>query len=159
LSAREAWAVPAEVLGACRELRAAVEARNPKALRSLPGDVATVTHPRLAGLRAQITVLNNPASALAKPRFLVVLDLRLGAGEGEAATAGGVGGGAGGRMRSLQELSPREREIALLVCEGLSNAEIARQLRKSVLTIKTQLNAVFRKLGVTSRTRLMAMLR
>lgn len=68
-------------------------------------------------------------------------------------------GRAGGRMRSLQELSPREREIALLVCEGLSNAEIARQLRKSVLTIKTQLNAVFRKLGVTSRTRLMAMLR
>jgi DNA-binding CsgD family transcriptional regulator len=40
----------------------------------------------------------------------------------------------------------------------LSNAEIARRLGKSVLTVKTQLNAVFRKLGLKRRTQLVARL-
>jgi DNA-binding CsgD family transcriptional regulator len=103
-------------------------------------------------LRAQVTVLNNPESSLAKPRFLVVLDARPPASSRPAAVAGE-------RMKLIRDLTPREREIALLVCEGLSNAEIAGALRKSVLTIKTQLNSVFRKLGVKSRARLMALLR
>ena len=63
------------------------------------------------------------------------------------------------RLNPLRDLTPREREIALLVCEGHSNAEVAKRLSKSVLTIKTQLNSVFRKLGVESRAKLMAMLR
>ncbi|MBC8040590.1 MAG: helix-turn-helix transcriptional regulator [Opitutaceae bacterium] len=120
--------------------------------------MATLMHSSHAGLRAQITVLNNPASALAKPRFLVIFDTRVG-----AATAGTEGESAllapPERMSSLRELSPREREIALLVCEGHSNAEIAQRLSKSVLTIKTQLNSVFRKLGVASRAKLMTLLR
>jgi len=63
------------------------------------------------------------------------------------------------KLNQLRDLTVREREIALLVCEGHSNAEIARRLSKSVLTIKTQLNSVFRKLGAGSRAKLMAMLR
>jgi DNA-binding CsgD family transcriptional regulator len=63
------------------------------------------------------------------------------------------------KLNQLRDLTPREREIALLVCEGHSNAEVAKRLSKSVLTIKTQLNSVFRKLGVESRAKLMAMLR
>jgi DNA-binding CsgD family transcriptional regulator len=81
-------------------------------------------------------------------------------GEAAAGSPGaGEAGGGGERFGALRELTPREREIALLVCEGCSNAEIARRLSKSVLTIKTQLNSAFRKLGVNSRTRLMAMMR
>lgn len=165
LNPRDAFAVPGPVLAACEGLRAAVQARNPKAPTPLPGDVASVAHALLPGLRAQVSVHNNPGSALARPRFLVVLDTRpgsaaaqVGGAEGESA-AGTPGTGAGDRFGALRELTPREREIALLVCEGCSNAEIARRLSKSVLTIKTQLNSVFRKLGVESRTRLMAMLR
>lgn len=63
------------------------------------------------------------------------------------------------KLKLLRDLTPREREIALLVCEGHTNAEVAQRLSKSVLTIKTQLNSVFRKLGVTSRAKLMASLR
>jgi DNA-binding CsgD family transcriptional regulator len=63
------------------------------------------------------------------------------------------------KLNQLRDLTPREREIALLVCDGHSNAEVAKRLSKSVLTIKTQLNSVFRKLGVESRGKLMAMLR
>ena len=158
LNPRDAFAVPAPVRETCERLREAVQARNPKQLQLLPTDMATLMHSVHAGLRAQITVLNNPASALAKPRFLVIFDTRVGAAltgtEGESAVLAPPE-----RMSSLRELSPREREIALLVCEGHSNAEIAQRLSKSVLTIKTQLNSVFRKLGVASRAKLMTLLR
>jgi DNA-binding CsgD family transcriptional regulator len=167
LNPRDAFVVPPPVLETCAALKAAVLARNPKTLTLLPGDVAAVSHRAQPELRAQVSLHNNPASALARPRFLVVLDTRPGSTSGGATGESALGGSTpaaagpsgGDRFAVLRELTPREREIALLVCEGFSNAEIARRLSKSVLTIKTQLNSVFRKLGVTSRTRLMALLR
>ncbi len=155
LNPRDAFALPPAILEACRRLRGAVLARNPRQPQPLPGDMETVAHPTQAGLRAQIAVLNNPASALARPRFLVILDVRSAAPSGESA----LPSASPERMGPLRELSPREREIALLVAEGRSNAEIAAHLNKSVLTIKTQLNSVFRKLGVSSRARLITLLR
>jgi DNA-binding CsgD family transcriptional regulator len=152
LNPRDAFALPAQILAACRRLREAVLARDPKQPLSLPGDAAEVEHTPGGSLRAQVTVLNNPESPLAKPRFLVVLDARPPTSLRPAAVGSE-------RMKQLRDLTPREREIALLVCEGMTNAEIAGALRKSVLTIKTQLNSVFRKLGVKSRARLMALLR
>ncbi len=183
LNPKDAFEVPPAVMEACAALKAAVAGRNPKTLTLLPGDVAAVAHAGQPELRAQVSVHNNPGSGLARPRFLVVLDTRPGTAGGGASgesalgvSGAGAGGGAGGvsgggagaaasgaagseRFGALRELTPREREIALLVCEGCSNAEIARRLNKSVLTIKTQLNSVFRKLEVGSRTRLMALLR
>jgi DNA-binding CsgD family transcriptional regulator len=63
------------------------------------------------------------------------------------------------RLNPLRDLKPREREMARLVGEGHSSAEVARRLSESVLMIKTQLSSVFRKLGVESRAKFMAMLR
>jgi two-component system, NarL family, nitrate/nitrite response regulator NarL len=51
-------------------------------------------------------------------------------------------------------LSPREREVALLVARGLSNKEVARQLGLSNGTVKIHLHRVFQKLGAKSRYRL-----
>jgi DNA-binding NarL/FixJ family response regulator len=48
-------------------------------------------------------------------------------------------------------LSPREREIALLVARGLSNKEVARELGLSDGTVKISLHGIFRKLGTKSR--------
>jgi DNA-binding NarL/FixJ family response regulator len=48
-------------------------------------------------------------------------------------------------------LSPREREIALLVAEGLSNKEVARQLGLSDGTVKICLHTIFQKLGARNR--------
>lgn len=161
LNPADAFALPPAISEAGRALRETVLARNPRQPQPLPGDVALVAHPQIAGLSAQITVVNTPGSALAPPRFLVIIDQRASA----AAAAGGAAGAetappaAGERVSLLRELSPREREIALLVAEGNSNAEVAARLNKSVLTIKTQLNSVFRKLGVSSRARLIARLR
>ena len=54
----------------------------------------------------------------------------------------------------MQYLTPREREIALLVRTGLSNKQIARQLTVSEGTIKVHLHNVFDKLAIRNRTML-----
>ncbi|MDO5682579.1 MAG: response regulator transcription factor [Propionibacteriaceae bacterium] len=51
-------------------------------------------------------------------------------------------------------LSERETEIAELVTEGLTNADIAGRLYLSVPTIKTHLARIFEKLAVTNRVQL-----
>ncbi|MER3480509.1 MAG: DNA-binding response regulator [Meiothermus sp.] len=59
-----------------------------------------------------------------------------------------------GRMRapSDESLSTRELEVLSLVAKGLSNKEIARELRISEATVKTHLLHTFGKLGVDDRT-------
>lgn len=148
---RDIFAVPDAVLAGCRALRDTILARDPKQCVSLPGDAAAIEHPDLPGERARITVLNGPASTLAPPRFLIVL--------GKPPPAAADSAEPAAKFSGWQSLTPSEREIARLVCAGHGNAEIARQLKKSVLTVKTQLNSAFRKLGVTSRTKLMTVLR
>jgi DNA-binding NarL/FixJ family response regulator len=50
-----------------------------------------------------------------------------------------------------KKLSPREREIALLVARGLSNKEVARELGLSYGTIKCHVHSILQKLGARSR--------
>jgi DNA-binding NarL/FixJ family response regulator len=59
-----------------------------------------------------------------------------------------------GRMRGATEenLSMRELEVLALVAKGLSNKEIARELKISEATVKTHLLHAFSKLGVDDRT-------
>jgi len=56
--------------------------------------------------------------------------------------------------RSLSELTSAEREVALLVLDGLTNAEIGVQRKTSPRTVANQVAAVFRKLGVHGRLEL-----
>ena len=51
-------------------------------------------------------------------------------------------------------LSDRQREVTLLVTEGLSNKEIARRLEISDGTVKVHLQHMYRKLGIRNRTML-----
>lgn len=55
-------------------------------------------------------------------------------------------------------LTRREREVAVLAAEGLSSKEIAAQLFVSARTVENHLQAVYGKLGVTSRDELAARL-
>ena len=51
-------------------------------------------------------------------------------------------------------LSDRQREVTLLVAEGLSNKEIARRLEISDGTVKVHLQQIYSKLGIRNRTML-----
>ncbi|GGG16934.1 LuxR C-terminal-related transcriptional regulator [Paenibacillus abyssi] len=55
-------------------------------------------------------------------------------------------------------LTERERQVAELLREGLTNAQIANRLHLSEITIKKHLNAMFQKLEVTNRTLLLSKL-
>ncbi len=48
-------------------------------------------------------------------------------------------------------LTVREREVAIAVGEGSSNAEIAAALHMSIATVKAHISHIFTKLGVTNR--------
>ena len=51
----------------------------------------------------------------------------------------------------LKVLSPREREVALLVARGLTNKEVARELGLCDGTVKIHVHSIFQKLGAKSR--------
>jgi LuxR family maltose regulon positive regulatory protein len=53
-------------------------------------------------------------------------------------------------------ISPREQQILQLIGAGLSNREIAEKFSISASTVKTHLENIFRKLGVSSRTQAIA---
>jgi len=55
----------------------------------------------------------------------------------------------------FSELSNRQQQVITLLCNGLSNREIAEKLGVTEGTIKIHLHAIFEKLGVRSRIELM----
>ncbi|MDQ0792610.1 helix-turn-helix transcriptional regulator [Streptomyces sp. B1I3] len=59
-----------------------------------------------------------------------------------------------GRPSYADELSPREREVGELAAGGLTNREIAATLHLSHRTVEQHVARAMRKLGTTSRTRL-----
>jgi DNA-binding NarL/FixJ family response regulator len=56
--------------------------------------------------------------------------------------------------RRLEALTDREREVAVAVGAGLSNAEIAVALHMSVPTVKTHVSRLLDKLGATNRVQI-----
>ena len=58
------------------------------------------------------------------------------------------------QMRATDErpvLSPREREVLTMIAEGLSAPDVAGRLQVSPATIKTHLQSLYEKLGVSDR--------
>ena len=51
----------------------------------------------------------------------------------------------------LDVLTDREREVLVLVAEGLPNKQIGRRLEISEKTVKAHLTSIFRAIGVTDR--------
>jgi two-component system, NarL family, response regulator LiaR len=59
---------------------------------------------------------------------------------------------AGGEPEPLDRLTPREREVLVLIGRGFPNKQIARELGVSEKTVKTHVGHVLAKLGVADRT-------
>lgn len=64
------------------------------------------------------------------------------------------GGDGAAAREALVTLTPREREVADLVAEGASNAEIAAGLFMSETTVKSHVTRIFAKLDVDNRVKL-----
>lgn len=145
LRARKAFRVPATLAAACEELR-----------RSAADDVKVVSdnqrglHARIKYQKAGVTAAG-PNGHGGAGAFHIQLDYRRPRGDRHRPLSPGA-------VALLARLSEREREVAMRVREGLRTVEIAEELRRSPLTIKTQLAAVFSKLGVRGRTRVAALL-
>ena len=52
----------------------------------------------------------------------------------------------------LRSLSARERDVLLLIAEGLSNPAISERLGISPSTVKTYVERLFEKLAISSRS-------
>jgi len=53
--------------------------------------------------------------------------------------------------KSIQCLSDHEREIFLLLIKNKTNKEIAKEIKRTVKTVKYYLTSIYKKLGVKSR--------
>jgi DNA-binding NarL/FixJ family response regulator len=56
----------------------------------------------------------------------------------------------------IDQLTPREREIAGVACTGVTNKQIAEKLSISEATVRHHLGVIFSKLGVSTRSELAA---
>ncbi|MEL4359041.1 MULTISPECIES: response regulator transcription factor [unclassified Luteococcus] len=54
-------------------------------------------------------------------------------------------------QQAVARLTDREREVMVLVAQGLTNAQIASRLHLSLASVKAHLTGAFTKLGVNNR--------
>jgi DNA-binding CsgD family transcriptional regulator len=140
--------IPMEILEVCRRLKQ--RWRHAKKDRESTFNFAPieVRHPQSPYLKATIR-LKQLNDAVAQPHFLIECTDSQRLAEPSTPRA---------RLPQLARLTNREQEVTRLVCNGQSNQEIADEACLSVPTVKKHLHAVFRKLEVTSRSQLMALM-
>jgi DNA-binding CsgD family transcriptional regulator len=147
------FAIPAEISAGCEELRREWQARTPGAP---PADLGFPTRHVFAtqpGHEALITLRPEKGGTLTKPVFVVRLRMS------EPMAAGPLALPEASNDRLMHQLTPGEREMASLVCVGLTNKEIAAELRKTEGSVKVQLSGIYQKLRVNSRAKLILALR
>ncbi|MDI1319160.1 MAG: LuxR C-terminal-related transcriptional regulator [bacterium] len=129
-----------------RECQALLEADGPQGGSAEPRIFSETER----GLHAVIRLQKRPGRT-GPPACFLQLDYRRPRGDRDRPLTPGA-------LSLMSRLTFREREVALRIRDGLTTEEISRELRRSRLTIKTQLAGIFRKLGVANRSRVTAML-
>ena len=154
LNPREVFRVPAAILAAAQDLKKQFTGSQDGIDRKRLPEALTLPHPRIAGLRARVSPVHYSPAMLARPGFIVLFLETQWRDDNSTAEAQQAR-----RERALQQLTAAERKVVEQVCLGKRNAEIASALKKSPLTVKTQLNAIFQKLNLKSRAELITRLR
>lgn len=93
-------------------------------------------------------------AAADRPRFSPAVASRLVRAATGAEAGPDPAGGAAAETAPPEGVTAREWEVAQLIAEGLSNAEIGEVLFMSVATVKTHLGRLYAKLQVTNRVHL-----
>jgi len=141
--------IPSEILDRCRVLKQQwVDASRANTSQTSLEQVE-VHHPRLPHLRATIHLKQLKSSGVARPHFLIRCE-NLCPDAARSVPPNSY-------LPALVGLTRREQEVAQLVCQGRSNQEVADNAQLSLPMVKKHLHAVFRKLQVPSRTRLVAL--
>lgn len=121
---------------------------------SAPGRAssARLAHPALEGLTVKIDRNWQVSGLQVSPSYVLTFVDEPSAGEPfhEPSQAA---------LLALQQLTPTERRVAQLVAKGLRNDKIAEHLSRSRRTVEFQLNSIYRKLDIRSRTELVRLLR
>ncbi|MEY3774097.1 MAG: hypothetical protein RLZZ129_877 [Verrucomicrobiota bacterium] len=152
MNSRAVFAVPAAFLEAYETLLGEHYAQVLAPTTGLSQLRRSLVHPEQPSLQADLSLVTLDDPLLTRPYLFAQLINR--------AVLNAPSAGAEQRQFTvLAKLTPREREVALLVRDGLGNEEIATRLHKSVGTIKNQLQSIFAKLGITSRAKLISLLR
>lgn len=140
--------LPADLRHLCQSLRKSIQAGD----RTNTSNTANRTqqvraaHPTQSGLFVTVKSLQTDRDPLSKPGFWITWV----AAENAPAAAPELG--------KWKLLSRRERDVALRLFRGESNLEIGRALGRSVSTVKSHLDSMFRKIGVRNRAGLLARL-
>ena len=94
--------------------------------------------------------------SLLSPQVVTTLVARgaVAAGPGGGSGAGAVGPGGGGPAPALERLTPRQREVLVLIAQGMSNAEIETELGIRRATCRSHITALLARLGARDRAQL-----
>ena len=111
-----------------------------------------VRHPSIPGLAVKIDVCCQTPAMQSQPWYVLTFV------DDHPAETNAAPEPSQGSLLALQQLSPSERRVALLVAKGLRNEEVAEHLCRSPRTIEFQLNSIYRKLALSSRTQLLRLL-
>lgn len=110
-----------------------------------------VAHPLRADLKATLTIARVKDGS---SRLLALL-VRY---SGMASRAASAFQPTSTQLSILSQLTPSERNVALLVMRAMSNQEIAQALHRDVTTVKDHLSHIYDKLGIRGRTQLATLL-
>jgi DNA-binding CsgD family transcriptional regulator len=138
--------VPFEILEGCRGLKQQWQEFPRSSLATARPGGEMVRHPNQPNLRATISLQQIRSAGVARPRFLVECEDFYSARSRE-------------QLPHMIRLTRREQDVTRLVCDGGSNQEIADDASLSLSMVKKHLHSVFRKLEITSRSQLMALMR
>ena len=138
--------VPLEILEGCRALKKKWQEFPWAGFATAGPGGEMVRHPNQPHLRATISLHQIRSAGIARPHFLIECEDLHSARSRE-------------QLPHMARLTRREQDITRMVCDGRSNQEIADEAGLSLSMVKKHLHSVFRKLEITSRSQLMALMR
>jgi DNA-binding CsgD family transcriptional regulator len=141
--------VPETILKGCRSLKSRWKKSETEAPADRHATPQSVRSSRFPDLRVLIQLVQPNSIGIGHPHFLIECEDRQSGDRPETRT----------QLTQLARLTPRERELTRLLCDGQSNQEIADAAKLSLAMVKKHFHSIFRKLELNSRTQLIALMR